>query len=202
MIFAAETNREQACYIRFFNGASGLDTADIFVGGEIVAQNLAHGAFSEFRKAQPEAYNVEIHISNNEIVYSELFSFMEDTAYTIALTGNPEHIDIAVISLDLHQDVKRPNLRFANMVPYDTIIDIDIDKYKAVSELMYKEVSDHIEIMPGNHAVTIFDDQSRKILEDGITIAENHSYLAIVAGTMSDPENTPGLYIAEEMPFL
>ena len=202
MIFAAEMAKEQSCYIRFFNGACGLDDADIFVGGEVVAQNLAHGAFSEFRKAQPGAYNVEVCIGGNEVEYSELFSFMEDMAYTIVLVGNPEHIDMAIISLDLRQDFKRPNLRFANMMPHDTVIDINIDRHKAVQGLAYKEVSYHIEIMPGNYVVTVFDDESRKILEDGITIAADHSYLAIAAGSVAEPENPPGLYIAEEMPFL
>ena len=112
-------------YVRFFNGALGADTADIFVNGELVAQNLRHGAFSEFRKAQPGAYNIEVRNigEDNDVAYTELISFMEDMAYTMALTGDMSHLSFAVLPLDLRHDVRLPNLRFANVMPFDTVND-------------------------------------------------------------------------------
>ena len=196
--------KEQVCYVRFFNGALGLDTADIFVNGELMSKDLRHGDFSAFRKAKPGAYRLDVKVSGQEsdVVFTELISFMEDVAYTVALAGDAEHLSLAVLPLDLRHDVRLPNIRFANVMPYDTVIDIDINGQRAVAGLMYKELSDNIEIMPQNHYVTVYDADSQKILEDGLTIEAGKKYLGIIAGSMGKPENPPSLFVTTDMPVL
>jgi len=203
MLLSMQTQKEQACYVRFFNGALGLDMADIFINGELVAQDLRHGAFSAFRKAKPGAYRLDVKIGGgSDVVFSELVSFMEDVAYTVVLTGDAAHLSLAVLPQDLTRDVRLPNIRFANVMPYDTVIDIDINHNQAVAGLMYKELSDNIEIVPQNHYITVYDAQSQRILEDGFTIEAGKNYLGIIAGSMSEPQNPPGLYVATDMPVL
>jgi len=199
-----QNQKEQACYVRFFNGALGLDTADIFINGELVAQDLRHGAFSAFRKAKPGAYRLDIRLGGggSDVVFSDLVSFMEDVAYTVALSDDAEHLSLAVLPLDLRQDVRLPNIRFANVMPYDTVIDIDINGQRAVAGLMYRELSDNIEIMPQNHYITVYDADSQKILEDGFTIEAGKKYLGIIAGSMNEPVNPPELFVATDMPVL
>ena len=199
-----QNQKEQACYVRFFNGALGLDTADIFVNGELVSEGLRHGAFSPFRKAKPGAYKIDVKMGGqgSDVVYTELVSLMEDIAYTMALTGDASHMSLAVLPLDLRQDVRLPNIRFANVMPFDTVIDIDINGQKAVAGLMFKELSDGIEIEPQNHYVTVFDASSQKILEDGLTIAAGKNYLAVISGSMGEPQNPPALFVAADMPVL
>ncbi|MCL2376419.1 MAG: DUF4397 domain-containing protein [Defluviitaleaceae bacterium] len=206
MIYALQNQnqKEQACYVRFFNGAIGLDTADIFVNDQLVVEDLRHGTFSNFRMAKPGAYKVEvkIHSETSDTVFTELVSLMEDTAYTIVLTGNADHLSLVVVPLDLRHDIRLPNIRFANTMPYDSVIDIDINGHSAVDGLMYQEISDNIEMQPGNHYVTIYDANSQKILEDGFTIAAGKNYLGIIVGTIDEPENLPALFVAEDMPVL
>jgi len=204
MLKATQNQKEQACYVRFFNGALGLDAADIFINGELVSQNLQHGAFSSFRKAKPGAYKLEVRVGGGEsdVVFAELVSFMEDVAYTVALAGDAQHLSLAVLPLDLRQDVRLPNIRFANVIPYDTVIDIRINDHKAVTGLMYKELSENIEIAPQNHYIAVYNADNEKILEDGFSIEAGKKYLGIIAGSMSEPENPPGLYVATDMPVL
>ncbi|MCL2396497.1 MAG: DUF4397 domain-containing protein [Defluviitaleaceae bacterium] len=206
MIFAAQAGdgKERACYIRFFNGAAGAQTADIFVNDQLIVQDLAHGAFSPFRQAKSGAYRVEVRIDggNTELDYSELLSLMEDMSYTVAMTGDAAHLGLAVVPLDLRRDIRRPNVRFANVVPYDTVLDVDINHRRAAEGLMYREVSNDIAIAADGHVVTVFDSYGRKVLEDGLQIQANHNYLGMIAGSMEDPENAPGLYVAEDMPLL
>ena len=206
MLYATQNQnqKEQACYVRFFNGAIGLDTADIFVNDELVAQDLRHGGFSEFRKAKPGAYKIEVKIDSetSDTVFTELVSLMEDVAYTIALAGDASHLSLVILPLDLRRDLRLPNIRFANAMPFDSVIDIDINGHSAVEGLMYQEISENIEMQPGNHYVAMYDVNSQKILEDGFTIAAGKNYLAIITGTISDPENLPVLFVAEDMPVL
>lgn len=204
MIYALEAAKEQACYIRFFNGAKGAGTADIFVNGELIVEDLTHGAFTNFRKAKPGVYNIEVRVvgEGTEMDYNELMSFEGDVAYTLALTGDADHLGMAVITFNMQQDVVLPNIRFANLILKESVIDIEIDKQKAVTGLMFKEVSDNIKIEQGKHTVTVFDADGDKILEDGIDIAAKGNYLAIISGEIGGAQNLPGLYVAEESPVL
>ena len=204
MLFATQNQKEQACYIRFFNGALGLDAADIFVNGELVVKDLRHGAFSDYRKAMPGAYKVEVKTGgeNSDVAFVELMSLMEDTAYTVALTGDADHLSLTILPLDLRHDLRLPNIRFANAMPRGTVIDIDINRQRAVAGLMYNETSDNIEIHQGSHSVAVYDAISQKILEDGFIIAAGKNYLGIIAGSMGEPENPPALFVAEDMPIM
>jgi len=205
MLDALQKNqKEQACYVRFFNGALGMDAADIFINDEMVSQGLQHGKFSAFRKAKPGAYKLDIRVDGEEsdTVFTELVSFMEDVAYTVALAGDAAHLSLAVLPLDLQKDLRLPNIRFANLIPHDTVIDISINGQNAVDGLMFREVSENIEILPQNHYVTVYNANSQKILEDGMTIEAGKNYLGIIAGSMSEPENLLGLYVAVDMPVM
>ena len=199
-----QNQQQQTCYVRFFNGALGLDMADIFVNGELISEGLRHGVFSAFRKAKPGAYRIDVKVGGqySDVAYSELVSMMEDVAYTMALTGDAGHLSLAILPLDLRQDIRLPNIRFANVMPFDTVIDIDINGHRAVAGLMFKEISEDIEIEPQNHYVTVYDANSQKILEDGLTIASGKNYLAIIAGSMNEPQNPPALFVAADMPVL
>ena len=199
-----QNQKEQACYVRFFNGAPGLDRADIFINGELVAQDLRHGAFSAYSKAKPGAYRLDVKVGGegSDVVFTELMSFMEDVAYTIAMTGDAQHLSLAVLPLDLRKDVRLPNMRFANVMPYDTVLDIDINGHRAVAGLMYKEISDNIEFVPQNHYITVYDADSQRILEDGFTIEAGKNYLGIIAGSMNETENPPVLFVTTDMPVM
>jgi len=206
MIFATEAARGQSCYIRFFNGAIGIETADVFVNNELVVQNLAYGAFSDYHKAKPGAYNIKVRIvrGNSDVEYSELVSLMEDTAYTMAMAGDAGHLDVVMITMDMRKDVPRPNVRFANLIPYDSVVDIEIDKQTAVWGLMYKEASDHIQIEKDNLEllVTVINSDDEKILEDGLKIEADASLLAIISGSTSLPQSPPQMHSAEDSPVL
>jgi len=199
-----QNQTEQACYIRFFNGAIGMDTANVFVNGELMAQDLRHGAFSAFRKAKPGVYKLDVRVASDgtDEVFSELIALMEDVAYTVALAGDIELMSIAVLPLDLRQDVRLPSIRFANVMAHDTVLDINIDGQKAVTGLMFKEISENIEIEPSNHFVAVYDADDQKILEDGFAIASRKKYLGIIAGDMGETDNPPVLYISTDMPIM
>ena len=87
-------------------------------------------------------------------------------------------------------------------LPFGTVIDIDINGDRAVVGLMYKEMSDNIEIVPQNHYITVYDANSQRILEDGFAIEAGKNYLGIIAGSMGEPENPPALFVTTNMPIL
>ena len=207
MIFqTAVQEQEKPAYIRFFNAATGISAADIFVNSQLVVEGLAPGVFSPYRKAKPGAYAIEVRLmqGNSDTAYSELVSLMPDTAYTMVLSGDAAHLTMVIIPLDMRRDVTRPNVRFANLIPYDTVIDIEINKQTAVWGLMYKEVSDHIEIAADNlnFAVKVLDSKDHTLLEDWMEITPGGSYLAIISGSIENPQNLPQMHVADDAPML
>ena len=190
-------------YIRFFNGALGLENADIFVNNQLVVTSLAYGTFSPFHQATAGVYSIEVHIMSEEtnIVFSDLVSVMEGISYTIALAGSADGAAFAVIPLDLQKDIPRPNLRFVNLIPYDTVLDVDISNRQVVSGLLFKEYSEDIQIQPGTYPVQVFDSKNQKILEGSIFIQEGKVYLAMIVGNLEDGAYKPQIILGEDMPL-
>lgn len=204
MFFAAEASKEQACYVRFFNGALGVAQADIYVNGDLFVSNLAHGAITPFHKAKAGAYNIEVRLKGEgtDMDYSELVSLMEGVAYTLAFVGDPNHLSMAIITMDMSRQALRPNVRFANLLSHDMVVDIQIDEQKAVPGLMFREVSEEIQIQPGSHKITIFNSDDEIIFEDEMEVKTGNSYLALISGDVSNPQNPPQMHVAEDAPIL
>lgn len=191
-------------FIRFFNGAIGLNDVDILINGELIVKGLKRGAFSEFRQGLAGAYFVEIRPAgiSDTVIYTELFNVLEDTAYTIAIAGNAAHIALAMLPLSIKEDVKLPNIRFANAMGFDSIIDIIMHGHGVATGLMFKDISENIGIDPGSHDVSVYDENGQKLIENSVTIKPGINYLAIVAGQEGNAKNPPQIYLEENMPLL
>jgi len=200
----ANESKEKYCYVRFFNGAQDAETMNIYINDELVEKNLAGGTFTPFRRAKPGVYNMEVRIEGDgtHMDYSELVSLMEDVAYTLAMTGDANHLGMAVLTLDINHDGWRPNLRFANLLGYDSVIDIEMDKQKAVTGLMFRETSDEIEVVTGHYDVAVFDADADVILQDKLHISESGVYLGILYGESGNAQHPPRLSVAEDSPIL
>jgi len=205
MIFQTDT-QNNISYVRFFNAAVEIGSIAIKVNDEIIVNNILHGGFSQFNKAQSGAYKLEVLITNesssDEVVYTELLSLMPDIYYTIAITGNSENLGLFVFPLDAKNDGIRPYIRFVNLIQHDNVIDIDIDKARAVQGLMYKEVSDIISIIDKSLVIDVYDSFSDKILSDIIEVEAGVGYIAFIAGDIYSTKNPPKIYLAEDSPLL
>jgi len=189
-------------FIRFFNGALGLAQADIFVNNELVVAGLAYGAFSPFHEGRAGVYNIEVRVMGQEdsIVFTDLVNTMDDVAYTIALSGSADGASFAVAALNLNEKMTKPNIRFVNLVPYDSVLDVDIDGRRSASGLMFNEYSEDINIFAGEHSVAVYDDFSQKFWKDGFFVQAGKVYLAMIIGNMGDAQYPPALVLGEDMP--
>ena len=203
-IVATEESREKYCFVRFFNAAQNAETMDIYVNSELVVDSLKSGEFTSFRRAKAGVYNMEVRIDaeGTHMDYAELVSLMDNTAYTLALTGDAAHLGMTVLTLDISQDRWQPNVRFANLLANDTVIDIEVDKQKAVTGLMFQEVSEEIDVTTGSYAICVFDADSDVILQDKMEIPKDDKYLCVIFGDSGNPQSPPRMSIAEDSPIL
>lgn len=202
--YVTEETKEEYCFVRFFNGAQNAETMDIYINSELVIEGLESGAFTPFRRAKAGVYNMEVRIDaqGTHMDYAELVSLMDDTAYTLALTGDAAHLSMAVLTLDMAQDGWRPNVRFANLLANDAVIDIAVDGHRAVSGLVFREVSEEVDTSLGHYGITVHDADGDEILSDSLEIGQDGRYLCIIYGKSGDSQHPPQASVADDSPIL
>jgi len=203
-IIVAEDSGEKYCFVRFFNAAQNAETMDIYINSELVVKGLKNGEFTPFRRAKAGVYNMEVRIDaeGTHMDYAELVSLMDDTAYTLALTGDASHLGMAVLTLNMNQDNWQPSIRFANLLANDEVIDIEVDGQKAITGLMFREVSEEVDVTTGHYAIKVFDANSDVILQNNLEITQSDRYLCIIFGDSGNPQSPPQLSVSEDSPVL
>ncbi|MCL2415919.1 MAG: DUF4397 domain-containing protein [Defluviitaleaceae bacterium] len=196
---------DELCNVRFFNGTTGVGLIDIFVNGVLLVGGLEYGTFSPFLRAVPGIYSFELcpRGENSEFFYLENIEFPSAGDYTLATTGNLTNLDFAIIRPEEITDmpISLPNIRFANLVPFYTVLDLTLDDRMAISGLLYKETSEPMEINSGNYRVRIFDsDTARQIMgENNLIIEPNISHLGIVFGEIDSPDSPVKLVLTNDV---
>jgi len=174
--------------IRFFNGVNGVGKMSVIVNGAVLVDELVYGEYTQFFKAMPGIYSFEFVPDEeySELSYIENVKFDEGT-YTFATCGNFENMEFVVIGQDTEGSL--PNIRFTNLIPFDSVVDIEINDDVVVPGLMYKEVSEVEKINEGDYIFKIFDTLTEnKILEIDLQIASNAPHVGLIIGEMGSSQ--------------
>jgi len=171
-------------YVRFFSCVCDTHCLNIFVNGELVAKGLKCGGFSHFHRAKAGVYHIKAASYNAEssFVFEDLIGLLDETTYTLALTGSAMHPVLSVISYSAHQApaMRLPNVRFASLLPGDVAVRINIDGHFLEESLLSGDASDVCTIAEGRHKFMVCDIGGNIILQTTMDIAPQGNYLGVI----------------------
>jgi len=176
-------------YLRFFNAFSFVPAIDIYVNGKKVASDLKYKYFTEYHKAFPGYYRIQIYEAGKTenplmVTFINLIGYR---IYTAAITGTRTDA-----SLELINDCTRPLpkssalLRFAQLWSKAPVMDVYLDDYPVLSEFDYREVSRYLKRPHGTHNLKFKDYITGQILleDSDLQLDGGSAYTAYVIGDM------------------
>ncbi|MCL2170530.1 MAG: DUF4397 domain-containing protein [Defluviitaleaceae bacterium] len=173
---------ENLVNIRFFNGSNGVELMDILVNDRPLATGLAYGEYTRVFRAAPGIYNIQLRPQGlySEISYAENVDFASGV-YTFATCGDLNHVEFIIIGKEPGDEL--PRVRFANLSPFDSVLDVVLDEADMAPGLMYREVSPSFGIDDGDYHMEIFDTHTDDLIFDKqITIEPLMPHLGMILG--------------------
>lgn len=181
-------NEDNYSYIRFLNAIPDDHNYDIYINGRSIAKNLSYKEFSNYFKAYPGFYRLQIFVSGDTKtpVFDNDFIIEPNKIYTAALA-----VDKATFYLDLIEDIPHisaPNsayMRFINLSPSPGSIEVLVDNTPIISSLNHLQASDYLLLSPGKHSIQIRDPETKKMLamHPGVNLKDSNYYATYFVGT-------------------
>lgn len=182
------TLKPKFSYIRFLNAVPNNDaTYDIYIDGRLAAKGLRYKQFSEYLKAYPGFYRMQVYPSGTKEspVFDHSFAIEKDKIYTAALTLDKEQLILDLIEDTFHSDDPTLSyLRFINLSPTSDGVTISIDGIEVIPNLKHLEATLYAGFTPGTHSIEVKDTQTGKVLavHPGIPMSPGKYYANYVVG--------------------
>lgn len=181
-------NEENYSYIRFLNAIPDDDNYDIYINGRSIVKNLSYKEFSNYLKAYPGFYQLQIFKSGNTQtpVFDNYFMIEPNKIYTAALA-----MDNATFYLNLIEDIPHtgePNssyMRFINVSPSAGDIEVLVDDVPVIASLDHLQTSNYLALPAGKHSIKIRDPKTKKTLamHPGVNLKGRNYYATYFVGT-------------------
>ncbi|MFV0439940.1 MAG: DUF4397 domain-containing protein [Lachnospirales bacterium] len=188
------------CYIRFFNSVENLDNLRIIMGNLEVTRDLDFMQFTEYFKGYPGEYTVQI-FHGDVLLHKENVSVLEGEIITLCITGNSLHNDLlkVVDSVDSHTLQENVSeMRFVNLVPFDTMYDVYIDESLEFENLEYRDISPFVKLIPKTYYTEVknaFTGES-KIIQPRMSVKNKYIYTSYIVGIDREGER---MYIVNSL---
>ncbi len=160
-------------YVRFLhalpvkNGSS--PAVDIYVNDTLMARNFKYENFTEYLEARPGTYNIKVTPTNKtKPLINQDIVVDNGMIYTVAVIG-PATDPMLETIIDKHRPVSSSVgfIRFINLSPDDTTLDIAINNNVVLSEMNFKDISDYISLKPKVYNLkAINHDTGKVVMED------------------------------------
>jgi len=185
-------------HIRILNASPNAPAVDVFVNDQLVADDLAYTAFTEYMPAEPGIYSIRVMPTglNSVLATLEQAELLPGEIYTMAVIGVETDLSIELIpdSPRTHSAQNRAFMRFINLSPYDTEFDIQLSGAPVVTMLNYTESSDYVALNPGTYHLKVFNSRDNRLVltNPRVPVRANHFYAAYIVGLERD---TPPLQV-------
>lgn len=176
-------------YIRFLNAVPNNSSVDIYMNGRLTVSGLKYQQFTEYYKALPGTYTIEVYLANtkgNPLVIKK-FSISANEIYTVAVVSIPPDIGVTIIGDTTHtKNNSFANMRFVNLSPDSGPVNVYVDKIPVVYDLTYLEVSNYLRLTPGKHTITISTTDTNKtvVSHPQVYLRGGNYYTTYVVGLM------------------
>lgn len=181
-------NEDNYSYIRFLNAIPDNHSYDIYINGRSIIKDLSYKEFSNYLKAYPGLYRLQIFVSGDtqNPIFDNDFTIEPNKIYTAALA-----IDNSTFYLDLIEDIPHTGvpasayMRFINLSPSPGSIEVLLDNTPVIASLNHLQASNYLALSPGKHSIQIRDSETKKILamHPGVNLKGSNYYATYFVGT-------------------
>ncbi len=187
-IYKQETSTLSNAKIRVLNASPDTPSVDFYVNGSLVVKGLKYKSFTEYANAEPGIYTVTTTPSgtNSEILVTEDIELLPGLIYTIVIAGlNP------ALTIELISDTPSPNtdksmsyMRYINLSPYSTEFDVLMNGKIVAPNLFYLDVTDYVEMYPGNYKMDLVnvDDEKIAMTNPNVKVTAGKHYACYIVG--------------------
>lgn len=153
-------------HYRLLHAAPGTGPVDVHVNGKIVARNLRYLNFTNYFSAPSGVYSIKVYPAgkSSEPLIDTKLQLVSGSIYTLATVGDPDSIGLQPISEPLPGPT--PNyamVRFAHLAPGTPEVNITLpDGKKLFSNVSYKELTEYIQLAPGNYGIEVISAANNK----------------------------------------
>ena len=182
------SNMHETAHVRILNASPNAPAVDVFVNGQLVADDLAYTAFTEYMPAEPGMYSIRIMPTGLNSILATLdhAELLPGTIYTMAIIGVETDLSLELIpdSPRTHPTNGRAFMRFINLSPYDTEYDVQLSGAPVVTVLGYTESSDYVSMNPGTYQMKIFNSRDGRLAltNPRVPVRANQFYAAYIVG--------------------
>lgn len=176
-------------YVRFFNGNGTGETVDIYINNRLVVKNLVFKQFSRYFSALPGNYRLTVYKSYTmQLLFTSTMRIQANYVYTAAISGTQGNQNLKLVSS--RRRFTSPNIsyvRFINLAQDAPSMDIYVDGVLTISDLQYREVSNYMPLIPGEHSIVAQASatSSTVLVEDRINFESGEYYGSYIVGNLN-----------------
>lgn len=177
------------CFVRMLNASPKNENIDIYVNGESLVDSLSYKAFTAYVAVEEGMYRFEIGgaADNSEALFEQTIELIGGIIYTIAFTGADGEYFLEPIldEADSRAADDESKIRFINLSsnPAGEEYDVYLNEAVVISGLEYMEVSNYLDLVPGNYVLEVKDAIGENILyHPNMLLKAGNNYAGYIVG--------------------
>lgn len=179
-------------YVRMFHASPDTPPIDIYVNNRLVAPYLPYREFTQYIPLQNGIYNIKLFpagTTRNPLINTNV-NIPANTILTIAVINKLK--DIALYTIEdtpMNIPQGKVKLRFVHLSPNTSKLDVKLsDRTILFKDIEYKDVTEYLNINPGNYIIEIYGSESeRRILYvPNIRLKPNRFYTIYAVGLLGE----------------
>jgi hypothetical protein len=150
-------------YVRILHASPDAPPVDIYVNGNMIAQNLPYKQFTGYMTVNPGRYNIQVFPTGQTMnpVVNVNVAVPPGSAYTVAAVGRVADIGLLPIPekylpvMPMHA-ANNANVRFIHLSPNAPAVDIMLPNGTILFQnVAFKTYTDYISVQPGEYTLLV-----------------------------------------------
>lgn len=190
-------------YFRILHASPNTPPVDVYVNGNLIANNFAYKQISPYISVPVGSYNIEVYLAGDKSkpVIREKVVVPQEFILNIAITGVLPSVSLYPLPEPVAaQKFGRPCIRFIHLSPGTSAMDIALpDETIIFKNLGYKEFTEYACILEGKYSFQIRNTGTENIVltTKSIQLAPNNYYTVYIFGLEADRPHLEAIPLLE-----
>ena len=188
----AQPENKQISFIRFLNAVPNEPDVkfDIYINKKLVIRHIKYNDFTEYIPAKSGVHTVQIFPADNhsEQLLDIRIKLEPDKIYTSCVIGQITDVEMEVFEDKFIEGSENyANMRFINLSPEKTSLNVFIDDTPVVYDLNFMEATDYLHLTEGKHTMLVetSDENKRVIYHPNMVLKNGNIYTSYMVGFLN-----------------